>query len=57
MAKARTKLPNGKKPSYKQLEESFLDLWDKTQILIKDQERLNQELADARYTIGKLKGN
>ncbi len=50
-----TKLADGSKPTYEQLEESFLNLWDKVKILEKEIKRLNQQNADLKHTNGQLK--
>lgn len=55
--KQQTKLPDGSEPSFEQLEEAFLNLHQEIDILKVYTQRLNQELADARYTIKKLKGS
>ena len=51
-----TKLPNGDKPSYEQLEESFLDAWDKNKILEKRVSELSRDNAELRYDLKMVNG-
>ena len=54
--KSRTKLPNGKKPRYKDLEASFLKVWKKLEVAELEIKRLNEENASLRYEAKITKG-
>jgi len=55
MAKQKTKRPDGSKPSYKDLEASFLKVYQALEIANSEVKRLNQECASLRYDIDQLK--
>jgi len=53
----KTKLPNGKRPRYKDLEASFLKTFEMMETYREQVKRLTAEAADLRHQLQKLKGD
>ena len=47
----KTKLPNGKKPSYEDLEASFIATYDKLQVAQKEIKRLNMIVVNLKHDL------
>lgn len=47
----RTKLPNGKRPSYADLEQSFITVYEQSEVYKAEIRRLNRLVADLKHEL------